>query len=135
VLPALDAIEGFSPHSRHQPLLRTRVDVTLPDGAEAQAWVYFYNAPLGRARRILSGDYLEHIKRVSPSRAQGAPSMPTSSGCPFDELSVPRAAGSPFASTIGVFFGFGNRRAEKPPASVISRGTEPVLQSSAGSLR
>jgi hypothetical protein len=24
--------------------------------------VYFYNAPLGRAERIASGDYLEHLK-------------------------------------------------------------------------
>ena len=27
-----------------------------------KAWVYFYNAPLGRAERIESGDYLEHLK-------------------------------------------------------------------------
>jgi hypothetical protein len=26
------------------------------------AWAYFYNAPLGRAERIASGDYLEHLK-------------------------------------------------------------------------
>ena len=63
VLPALDVIEGFSPTQLDTSLyLRTRVDVTLQDGAVAQAWVYFYNAPLGRARRIASGDYLEHIK-------------------------------------------------------------------------
>jgi hypothetical protein len=24
--------------------------------------VYFYNAPLGRAQRIESGDYLQHLK-------------------------------------------------------------------------
>ena len=34
----------------------------LPDGSHAQAWVYFYNAPLGQAPRIASGDYLEHVK-------------------------------------------------------------------------
>ena len=63
VLPALDTIEGFSPLQPDTSLyLRTRVDVTLPDGAKGHAWVYFYNAPLGRARRIPSGDYLEHIK-------------------------------------------------------------------------
>jgi hypothetical protein len=28
----------------------------------ATAFVYFYNAPLGRAPRIRSGDYLEHVK-------------------------------------------------------------------------
>jgi gamma-glutamylcyclotransferase (GGCT)/AIG2-like uncharacterized protein YtfP len=63
VLPALDVIEGFTPLQPDNSLyLRTLVDVTLPDGGSAQAWVYFYNAPLGRARRIPSGDYLEHIK-------------------------------------------------------------------------
>jgi hypothetical protein len=35
-----------------------------------------------------------------------------------------------FASILGVFFGFGNRRVEKPPPPGISRGPEPVLQSS-----
>ncbi len=34
----------------------------LPDGASAKASVYFYNAPLGRAPRIASGDYLEHVR-------------------------------------------------------------------------
>jgi hypothetical protein len=37
-------------------------DATMPDGRVEQAWVYFYNAPLGRAPRIGSGDYLEHTK-------------------------------------------------------------------------
>jgi gamma-glutamylcyclotransferase (GGCT)/AIG2-like uncharacterized protein YtfP len=26
------------------------------------AWVYFYNAPIGRAERIASGDYLEYLR-------------------------------------------------------------------------
>jgi len=34
----------------------------MPDGSVEQAWVYFYNAPLGQAERIASGDYLEHVK-------------------------------------------------------------------------
>ena len=44
--------------------LYTRVEtpVTFDDGHVASAWVYFYNAPLGRAERIASGDYLEHLK-------------------------------------------------------------------------
>jgi gamma-glutamylcyclotransferase (GGCT)/AIG2-like uncharacterized protein YtfP len=63
VLPALDAIEGYSPLQPDTSLyLRASVEVTLHDGSVRQAWVYFYNAPLGRARRIPSGDYLEHIK-------------------------------------------------------------------------
>jgi gamma-glutamylcyclotransferase (GGCT)/AIG2-like uncharacterized protein YtfP len=36
--------------------------VLLEDGTAADAWAYFYNAPLGRAERIASGDYLEYLK-------------------------------------------------------------------------
>ena len=45
------------------PATDTRVEthVTLPDGLPVKAWVYFYNAPLGRAERIESGDYFEHL--------------------------------------------------------------------------
>ena len=38
------------------------IDVTLDDGRSENAWAYFYNAPLGQAQRIASGDYLEHLK-------------------------------------------------------------------------
>lgn len=63
VLAALDEIEGFRPDNPDGSLyLRQQAEVTLPDGTRAQAWVYFYNAPLGRASRIPSGDYLEHVK-------------------------------------------------------------------------
>jgi gamma-glutamylcyclotransferase (GGCT)/AIG2-like uncharacterized protein YtfP len=34
----------------------------METGETQQAWAYFYNAPLGRAQRIDSGDYLEHLK-------------------------------------------------------------------------
>ncbi|HEX5475959.1 MAG TPA: gamma-glutamylcyclotransferase family protein [Vicinamibacterales bacterium] len=63
VLAALDEIEGYSPHDPDRSLYtRARAPVVLPDGTGAEAWVYFYNAPLGRAPRIFSGDYLEHVK-------------------------------------------------------------------------
>lgn len=63
VLAALDDIEGFSPdHPDRSLYLRGEADVTLPDRSRARAWVYFYNAPLGQAPRITSGDYLEHVK-------------------------------------------------------------------------
>jgi gamma-glutamylcyclotransferase (GGCT)/AIG2-like uncharacterized protein YtfP len=63
VLAALDDIEGYRPARPDQSLyLRERTDVCLPDGPTATAWVYFYNAPLGRAIRISSGDYLEHVR-------------------------------------------------------------------------
>jgi gamma-glutamylcyclotransferase (GGCT)/AIG2-like uncharacterized protein YtfP len=63
VLTALDEIEGYRP-DQPEASLYTRVEtpVTFDDGHVASAWVYFYNAPLGRAERIASGDYLEHLK-------------------------------------------------------------------------
>ena len=63
VLAALDEIEGFRP-GRPDESLYTRVEttVTFDDGHVADAWVYFYNAPLGRAPRIESGDYLEYLR-------------------------------------------------------------------------
>jgi gamma-glutamylcyclotransferase (GGCT)/AIG2-like uncharacterized protein YtfP len=62
VLAALDEIEGYR-SSEPERSLYTRVlaDVELEDGRTLQAWAYFYNAPLGRAQRIESGDYLEHL--------------------------------------------------------------------------
>ena len=63
VLAALDDIEGYRPEDPDKILYaRDRADVRMPDGSTEQAWVYFYNAPLGRALRIESGDYLEHVK-------------------------------------------------------------------------
>ena len=63
VLAVLDEIEGFRP-SRPDESLYTRVEaqVTFDNGQVSSAWVYFYNAPLGRAQRIDSGDYLEYLK-------------------------------------------------------------------------
>lgn len=64
VLPALDEIEGFRPAEPERSLYRRVVtDVTLDSGQARQAWAYFYNAPLGRAERIASGNYLEHLQR------------------------------------------------------------------------
>jgi gamma-glutamylcyclotransferase (GGCT)/AIG2-like uncharacterized protein YtfP len=62
VLKALDEIEGFRSSEPARSLyLRTLTDVTLDDGRIQRAWAYFYNAPLGRAERIVSGDYLDHL--------------------------------------------------------------------------
>jgi gamma-glutamylcyclotransferase (GGCT)/AIG2-like uncharacterized protein YtfP len=64
VLEILDEIEGFRSNEPERSLyLRVRTDVTLDSGEVRQAWAYFYNAPLGRAERIPSGDYLEHLHR------------------------------------------------------------------------
>ena len=63
VLRVLDEIEGYR-STEPDASLYTRVQrrVTLDDGRLTPAWVYFYNAPLGRAERIESGDYREHLK-------------------------------------------------------------------------
>jgi gamma-glutamylcyclotransferase (GGCT)/AIG2-like uncharacterized protein YtfP len=62
VLTVLDEIEGFRPSEPDRSLYtRVLTDVTLDGGTAAKAWAYFYNAPLGRAQRIESGDYLEHL--------------------------------------------------------------------------
>jgi len=63
VLTTLDEIEGFSATEPDASLYtRAEIPVTFSDGHVATAWVYFYNAPLGRAERIESGDYLEHLR-------------------------------------------------------------------------
>ena len=63
VLAALDEIEGFRPEQLDASLYtRTETPVTLSDGRTVTAWAYFYNAPLGRAPRIESGDYLDYLK-------------------------------------------------------------------------
>lgn len=62
-LATLDEIEGYTPDTPDSSLYRrVEIPVTFEDGRSAQAWVYFYNAPLGRAERIASGDYLQHLK-------------------------------------------------------------------------
>jgi gamma-glutamylcyclotransferase (GGCT)/AIG2-like uncharacterized protein YtfP len=72
VLAALDEIEGYRPSEPDRSLYtRILTEVTLEDGRAVPAWAYFYNAPLGRAQRILSGDYLEHLngpRGLSPSK-------------------------------------------------------------------
>jgi gamma-glutamylcyclotransferase (GGCT)/AIG2-like uncharacterized protein YtfP len=63
VLQALDELEGYRAEEPEASLYtRKLTTVTLEGGRIATAWAYFYNAPLGRAERIESGDYLEHLK-------------------------------------------------------------------------
>lgn len=63
VLSALDRIEGYTQADADRSLyLRKLTDVTFEDGSMQRAWVYFYNAPLGGAQRIPSGDYLDHVR-------------------------------------------------------------------------
>ena len=61
VLAVLDDMEGYTPSDPDRSLyLRRRAVVTLNGGRTEEAWVYFYNAPLGHAPRIPSGDYLAY---------------------------------------------------------------------------
>jgi gamma-glutamylcyclotransferase (GGCT)/AIG2-like uncharacterized protein YtfP len=63
VLAVLDEIEGYRPAEPERSLYtRALTDVILEDGRSQRAWAYFYNAPLGHAPRITSGDYLEYLK-------------------------------------------------------------------------
>ena len=63
VLQALDELEGCRADEPESSLYtRALTPVMLQDGRVVDAWAYFYNAPLGRAERIHSGDYLEHLK-------------------------------------------------------------------------
>ena len=67
VLAVLDEIEGHRPSEPDRSLYtRVLTDVTLDDGSVQKAWAYFYNAPLGQAQRIVSGDYLEHLNASRP---------------------------------------------------------------------
>jgi gamma-glutamylcyclotransferase (GGCT)/AIG2-like uncharacterized protein YtfP len=62
-LRSLDELEGYRPGEPESSLYtRKRTPVLMDDGTTVDAWAYFYNAPLGRAERIESGDYLEHLK-------------------------------------------------------------------------
>jgi gamma-glutamylcyclotransferase (GGCT)/AIG2-like uncharacterized protein YtfP len=63
VLPVLDDLEGYRAGEPEASLYtRVKTPVTLESGQVVDAWAYFYNAPLGGAVRIESGDYLEHLK-------------------------------------------------------------------------
>lgn len=62
-LPALDEFEGYRPGVDDGSLfVRRTTAVTRDDGSVEQAWVYFFNAPLGAAPRIDSGDYLRYLR-------------------------------------------------------------------------
>jgi gamma-glutamylcyclotransferase (GGCT)/AIG2-like uncharacterized protein YtfP len=67
-LAALDEIEGYCPDQPDTSLYtRAETPATFDDGHVADVWAYFYNAPLGRAERILSGDYLQYLQLKPPS--------------------------------------------------------------------
>jgi gamma-glutamylcyclotransferase (GGCT)/AIG2-like uncharacterized protein YtfP len=62
-LRTLDEFEGYRPGDDDGSLfVRRTTSVTRDDHSADQAWVYFFNAPLGTAARIDSGDYLKYLK-------------------------------------------------------------------------
>jgi len=74
VLQALDDYEGCRMEMPDLGLYaRDVVPVTLDDGEVVEAWTYFYNAPLGQARVIASGDYLEHLQIMAPGDYAASP--------------------------------------------------------------
>jgi gamma-glutamylcyclotransferase (GGCT)/AIG2-like uncharacterized protein YtfP len=84
VLDVLDEYEGCNLDSPETSLyLRQVTRVTLASGAVVEAWAYFYNAPTGQARRIVSGDYLRHTETTGPQGDQVA----SSSGAPRSSAS------------------------------------------------
>ena len=63
VLRELDELEGYRPTEPEASLYTRRLTaVRMEDGSIVHASAYFYNAPLGRAERIASGDYLEYLR-------------------------------------------------------------------------
>ena len=63
VLRELDELEGHRPSEPEASLYTRRLtSVQMEDGSTVYASAYFYNAPLGRAERIASGDYLEYLR-------------------------------------------------------------------------
>jgi gamma-glutamylcyclotransferase (GGCT)/AIG2-like uncharacterized protein YtfP len=61
-LRALDEFEGYRPDDDGSLFVRRATSVTRDDRSVEEAWVYFFNAPLGSAPRIDSGDYLKYLK-------------------------------------------------------------------------
>ncbi|MGH7320216.1 MAG: gamma-glutamylcyclotransferase family protein [Candidatus Rokuibacteriota bacterium] len=62
-LPLLDREEGYTPTDPAGSLyVRNRAPVQASDGVSScEAWVYVYNGPAGRGRRIASGDWRAHV--------------------------------------------------------------------------
>lgn len=59
-LKVLDELEGFRPQAPEASLFtRETTEVTLPDGKQTLAWVYWLNRQVAPMRRIHSGDYAE----------------------------------------------------------------------------
>lgn len=63
VLDDLDAYEGCGPGERRREYVRVRRAVERADGGTCDAWVYLYDRPVARLRRIVDGDYAAQRRR------------------------------------------------------------------------
>ena len=64
LLATLDEVEGYRGGDPDRSMyVRGEAAVRLDTGRVRTAWAYFYNAALDQDRRIVSGDYREHVNR------------------------------------------------------------------------
>ncbi len=64
VLKVLDAYEGYNPKELSKSeYYRNKETITLQDGKQIDAWVYWYNFPVAGKRRIRHKDYLNYLKK------------------------------------------------------------------------
>jgi gamma-glutamylcyclotransferase (GGCT)/AIG2-like uncharacterized protein YtfP len=59
LLAELDAYEGSL-------FRRVRIDVRLPSGRAIEAWSYELTGAQNPGRRIEGGDFMQHLRRISP---------------------------------------------------------------------
>jgi pyruvate carboxylase len=64
LLKILDEYEGLSQtNAGNTEFRRDEVNIKLPGGSEAKAWIYWYNFSTDGNRRIAEKDYLEFLKK------------------------------------------------------------------------
>ena len=64
LLATLDEVEGYRGGDPDRSMyVRGEAAVRLDTGRVRTTWAYFYNAALDQDRRIVSGDYREHVNR------------------------------------------------------------------------
>lgn len=65
ILKRLDEYEGCSPQQPEpHEYKRVKAEILLKDGGSVSAWVYLFNRPTAKYKRIVSGDYIEFIKAM-----------------------------------------------------------------------
>jgi len=63
VFKLLDEYEGYDrKHLESSEYYRRKEMLEMENGNKIQAWVYWYNFPVGNKRRIYQKDYLQYLK-------------------------------------------------------------------------